>query len=115
LQGKYSQARGYYGEALALLRTFGSPTYIAWSLEGLAATLCAEGNHAQATRLCAVAATLREHAQTPLPAEERTAFEQVMAACKAALGEPSFAGEWAEGAVLTQDDALTYALSVARA
>jgi tetratricopeptide (TPR) repeat protein len=110
-QGNYSQAKGYYREALALYRAFGSPTYTAWCLEGLAATLSAEGRHAQATRLCAVAAALRAQAQTPLPSEERAAVEQEVAASKAALGEAGFAAEWAVGAALTQDDALTYALS----
>jgi predicted ATPase len=110
-QGNFSQAKGYFQEALALFRAFGSPTFIAWCMEGLAATLDAEGAHIQATRLCAAAATLRDQAQTPLPMAERAAFEQVVASCKAALRHQTFAGEWAVGTALTQDQALTYALS----
>jgi predicted ATPase/transcriptional regulator with XRE-family HTH domain len=111
-QGNYTLAKTRYQEALALYRTFGSPTYTAWCLEGFAAALCAEGHYSQATRLCATAATLREQARTPLPPAEREAFEQTVAMAKAALGGPAFAEEWNEGAALTQEQAIDYALSL---
>ena len=113
LQGNYALAKARYREALALYGAFGAPNLIAWCLEGLAATLCAEGHATRALRLCAAAGALRQQAQTPLPAAEREAFDQVVAACKAALGEATFADEWKTGAALTQDDALAYALSEA--
>ena len=110
-QGNLEPAKSHYREALVLFRAFGSPTFTAWCLEGLAAVLSAQGYHAQATRLCAAAAALREGAQTPLPPEERAAFEQVVSVSKANLGEAAFAAHWAAGAALTQDELLTYALS----
>ena len=94
-----------------LYRSFGSPTYIASCLEGYAAAACAEGHYAQATRLCAAAATLREQAQTELLPADREAFEQVVATARAALDEASFAREWNAGTVLTQDEAIDDALS----
>jgi predicted ATPase/transcriptional regulator with XRE-family HTH domain len=112
-QGNSPLAKARYREALALYRTFRSPTYTAWCLEGLAATLCAEGHNEQATRLCAAAAALREQAQTPLPPAERGPFEQVVATTRAALGEPAFAEQWTAGTALTQEEALEYALSEA--
>ncbi len=108
----YTLAKARYREALALYRTFGSPTYTAWCLEGFAAALCAEGHDRQATRLCATAATLREQARTPLPPAEQEAFEQTVATAKAALGGPTFAEEWNAGAALTQEQAIDYALSL---
>jgi len=114
-QGNYALAKTRYREALALYRTFGSPTYTAWCLEGLAATLCAEGRDASATRLCAAAAALREQAQTPLPPAEREAFEQTVASAQAALDEPTFGAEWAAGSAFTQDEAIDDALSAAGA
>jgi len=108
----YALATARYREALALYRTFGSPTYTAWCLEGFAAALCAEGHYRQATRLCATAAILREQARTPLPPVEQEAFEQTVATAKAALGGPTFAEEWNAGAALTQEQAIDYALSL---
>ncbi len=104
-------AKARYREALALYRAFGSPTYLAGCLEGFAATICAEGHYAQAARLCATAAALREQTQTPLPPAEREAFEQVVATARAALGEPVFVREWNRGTTRTQDAAIDDALS----
>ncbi len=111
LQGDYALAKARYREALALYRAFGTPNLIAWCLEGMAATLCAEARYAQALRLCATAAALREQAQTPLPPEEREAVEQILATSKAALGEPAFAEQWSSGTALTRDEAIEWALS----
>jgi transposase len=110
-QGKYTLAKANYREALTLYRKFDNATYTAWCLEGFAAALCAERHHAQVTRLCAAAATLRKRIHTPLPPAEREAFEQTIATTKAALDEQAFAREWAVGAALLQDEAIDYALS----
>jgi predicted ATPase/transcriptional regulator with XRE-family HTH domain len=110
-QQNYALAKARYREALVLYRTFGSPTYIAACLDGYAATACAEGHYALATRLCAAAATLREQTQTELLPAQREAFEQVVATAKAALDEPIFEREWNSGTTLTQDEAINEALS----
>ncbi|HEY6411420.1 MAG TPA: NB-ARC domain-containing protein, partial [Ktedonobacteraceae bacterium] len=109
-QQHYAEAKTHYREALALYRTFGSPTYAAWCLEGFAATICAEGHCEQATRLCAAATALREQTQTPLPPAERVAFEQTVVSARAAMGEGTFAREWATGNALTWDEAIDDAL-----
>ncbi len=109
----YSLAKALYRESLTLYRALGSTTYTAWCLEGLAAALCVEGQYAQATCLCAVAAALREQAQTPLPPAERRVFEHTVATAKAALSEPAFEEAWATGAEFTQEQAIHYALSEA--
>lgn len=110
-RGCYPQARARYRESLPLFRAFGSPTYLAWCLEGLAATLGAEGRHGRAALLCATAAALRAHAHTPLPPAERAAFADTIAAARAALGEPAFDAEWAAGSALTLDTAVDAALA----
>lgn len=111
-QRRYAHALARYREGLALLRPFGSPTYSAWCLEGVAATLCAEEHGAPAVRLCAAAAALREQAHTPLPPAERPAFQQSLATGRALLGEERFAAEWAAGAALTQEAAIAEALAL---
>ncbi len=110
-QGDYPLAKARYRQALALYRPFGSPTYTAWCLEGLAATLGAETRAAQAIRLCAAAAALREQAQTPLLPAEHEAFEQVVTSAQATVGKEAFEAEWIAGAALTQEEAIAYALS----
>lgn len=110
-QQNYPLAKARYREALVLYRAFSSPTYIAACLEGYAATACAEGHYAQATRLCAQASTLREQTQTALLPAEREAFEQVVASARAALDEPAFAREWNTGTTRTQDEGIDDALS----
>jgi tetratricopeptide (TPR) repeat protein len=113
LQGEYLKAKAYHAEALSLFRPFGSATYIAWCLEGLAATLGAENGYMQAIRLCGAAASLREEARTPLPVEERAEVDAVLMHSKRALGKQAFSLEWAAGAALTQEEVMEYALSTA--
>jgi tetratricopeptide (TPR) repeat protein len=110
LQGDNAQARAHYREALALFRAFGSPTLTAWCLEGLAATLGAEGCYVQSTRLCAAADALREQAQTPLPPAEQMSFQQTVARAQGILDEATFGKAWAVGAAFTQEEAIDDAL-----
>jgi len=110
-QQNYPLAKARYREALVLYRAFSSPTYIASCLDGYAATACAEGHYAQATRLCAQASTLREQTQTALLPAEREAFERVVATARAALDESAFGREWNTGTTRTQDEAIDDALS----
>jgi predicted ATPase/DNA-binding XRE family transcriptional regulator len=110
-QQHYDLAKARYREALVRFRTFSSPTYIAWCLEGYAAVLGAKGRYTQATRMCAAAAALREQIQAPLLQAQREAFEQTIATARAALDEASFAREWNAGTLLTQDEAIDNALS----
>jgi len=110
-QQNYALAKIRYRESLVVFRSFDSPTYIAWCLEGFAAALNAERQYAQATRLCAAAVTMRKQAQTPLPPSEHDAFEQTIATVKTALGEPAFGEEWTIGAEFTNNQSIDYALS----
>ena len=110
-QQRYDLAKVHYREALVRFRTFRSPTYIAWCLEGYAAVLSAEGYYTQATRMCAAAAALREQIQAPLLQTQREAVEQTVETARAALDEASFAREWNAGTLLTQDEAIDNALS----
>jgi tetratricopeptide (TPR) repeat protein len=110
-QHNYALAKAHYRESLVVFRSFDSPTFLAWCLEGLAAALNAERQYAQAARVCAAAVTMRKRVQTPLPPAERAAFEQTIAIAQTALGEPAWASEWTTGSELTQDQAIDYALS----
>jgi len=110
-QQEYPLARARYRESLELYRTLGNPTYIAWCLEGVAALLYAEHRYEPAIRLCAAATTLRLKEQSPMPPAEQQHFDQIVKAARAALGEATSAEAWASGLALSQDEAITYALS----
>src|SRR5258708_20888148 len=75
-QQRYDLAKARYREALMRFRTFSSPTYIPWCLEGYAAVLSAEGYYTQATRMCAATAALREQINTPILHAHLEAFDQ---------------------------------------
>ena len=109
-QQHYAVARQRYRESLLRLRAFRNPTFIAWCVEGLAATLAAMGHVALAVRLCAAAAQ-RALAHTPLPAAEGEAVEQVLATARTELGAGPFAAAWAEGSALSLDATVAEALS----
>jgi predicted ATPase/transcriptional regulator with XRE-family HTH domain len=106
----YVGARRRYLDSLARFHRFGSPTYFAWSLEGLCALLCAEGEYASVTSFCAAATAFRAGAHTPLPTAERAAFEETLAQARAALGDAAFNTIWAAGSTLSMAEALAEAV-----
>jgi len=110
-QKDFPLAKERFRESLIRLQIFGSPTFIAWCLEGCAEVLCEEGLFRTTTHLCAAATNLRNQAGTPLPVQEQKALERVIQIASAGLGEQAFTQEWSFGAVLTQDAVVKLALS----
>ena len=110
-QQDYLLARARYRESLELYRTLGNSTYSAWCLEGVAAVDCAEHHYERATQVCAAAAALRLKEHTPLPPAEQERFDKTVMTARAALDEVTFTEAWAKGSALTQEEAITYALS----
>jgi len=110
-QQDYPLARARYQESLGLYRRLRNPTYTAWCLEGMAALDCAEHRYERTIQLCAAAAALRLQEQTPLPPAEQGPFDQTVMAARAVLDEVTFSRAWAAGSALTQDDAVSYALT----
>lgn len=110
---QYAQSRVHYRESLAHFSASGSPTFLAWCLEGLAATLAAEGDVAHAVRLSAAAGGMRVHAGTPAPPPERAEIERLLEDARATLGEPVFRAEWAAGSALAPEEVVADALALA--
>lgn len=111
-RGYYAQARSHYHGSLALFSEFGSPTFLAWCLEGLAATFAAESDATHAVRFYSAAAALRECAGTPAPPQERAEIEQILGEAHAWLGDPVFRAEWASAAALPSERIIAEALAV---
>ena len=102
-------AKSRYRDSLRRLSTFGSPTYIAWCIEGCAAVLYEDGRTGPAVRLLAAAENLRKLAGTPLPRNERLALETLSEKASEDLGPEVFHRERMIGSALTQEGAIELA------
>ena len=107
LQGDAAAARRLYQESLTLL--FEYKVYeesVAAGLEGLAALEAGQGASRQAVWLWGAAHALREAIGATLYPVYRASHEQAIALVRAQLGEQAFHAAWAEGRMLTPEQAL---------
>jgi predicted ATPase/DNA-binding XRE family transcriptional regulator/uncharacterized protein HemY len=104
--GGQSSAAGRYHESLTLFRALGSLEGIIDSLERLARIAKAEERWEDAISLSAAAAAARETLGTPVKLADRAEYERDLADLRMALGEKAFEVAWADGKVLSLDDAL---------
>jgi len=103
-------ARKLFEESLRLCWELGDRTIAAESLEGLACVAEAGGEAKRATRLFGAAEALRDavgYHQTP---KERALREPFLDAARSRLGEARWEAIWAEGRVMTFEEAISYAL-----
>jgi tetratricopeptide (TPR) repeat protein len=114
-QGEYPVARAWFEQALAANREAEYPKWDAELLLGVAQLAAALRADARAARLWGAAEGLRETIGTPLPPSRRETYERQVSEVRAALGEEAFAGVWAEGRVMSREEAIDYALSPAEA
>ncbi len=98
-------------EGLALFRELGKQTGIAFSLEGLAGVAGAQKQSLRAARLFGAAEALREIINFPLAPSNRAYYERIVATPRAQLDAAAFAVAWAEGRVMTLEQAITLALA----
>lgn len=109
-QQDYERAKRCYREGLLLYQQLDNKTYTAWCLEGIAALALAEESYERTGKLCAVAAALRVAAGTPLPPIEQEDVNKVVSIAREQLDEKTFIAQWEAGLVMTQDEAVSYAL-----
>jgi hypothetical protein len=96
--GQISAASDLLMEGLDLFRVLGHKLGIAEALEELGAVSAVQGDGVQAAMLFGTAHALREQIGAPLPPVDRAAYDSVVAACRAQLGETAFAEAWARAA-----------------
>jgi predicted ATPase len=109
-QAQLTDALRRYRESLALSRRWGSRKNIAYSLEGIAATLLGQQCGDQAARLLGAAATVRSVDVLPIMPIERPELAAVLRATHRALGDPAFERAWLAGQAMPLADALALAL-----
>ena len=104
LQDDHATARGLYEESLVISKELGHKRFVASCLEGLASVIFAQGQPAWAARLWGAAESLREAIGAPIPLVDHALM---IAAARTQLGEKIFAAMWAEGRMMTPEQALT--------
>ena len=109
-EGDGERARRLLAESLGLWRDIGRPDGVALALAGLAEVAAAQGQPRRAARLLGAAGALPS---APLAARSlylRAPVDRAVAAARAALGEDAYNAARAEGAALTQEQAIAEAL-----
>jgi multidrug efflux pump subunit AcrA (membrane-fusion protein) len=83
--GDRARARALLAESGDLFQETGNVLYLPWCLEGLAELAVAEGQYERAAELAGARETLREIIGVALPPMHQAAYEQALAAVRAAL------------------------------
>ncbi|MGQ0603894.1 MAG: ATP-binding protein, partial [Anaerolineales bacterium] len=108
-QGNYTAARSLFEESLALARGW-HKWGIAWRLEGFAALAVKEEEPERAARLYGAAQALPDSGGARLDPIDRLGYDQYVATTREQLGEGAFTQVWAEGRMMTMEQAIAYAL-----
>ena len=105
--------RGEHAQAAELLQERLTLTWDAWglrhTLEQLAEVAAARGESARAARLFGAAEAYRERIGATLVRSLESLYAPYLAKARDALGEAAFAAAWAEGRLLSLEDALAEA------
>jgi predicted ATPase/DNA-binding SARP family transcriptional activator len=110
-QGDYASARSLQEESLDIKRQLGDRRGIASSLEAFAGLNGKAIKREKAARLWGAAERLREEIGSPLRPTDQEEQNGAAAAVRAAIGENAFAAAWAEGRIMTMEQAIEYALT----
>jgi predicted ATPase/DNA-binding CsgD family transcriptional regulator len=106
VQGDLSVALRRFQDGQTILHELGSQAFLAANLEGMAAIEATQGTMLQAARLWGTAEGLRELIGTPMHPVDRAAYEHTSAQARLGLGELAFRAAWAEGRLMTPEQAL---------
>jgi hypothetical protein len=103
-------ARACFAESLQLRLQAGDRRGVAVTLTNFAHIFQDDHRPDRAARLLGAAEALRTAIGAPIHPNRREEYEQLLAEVRAALGEAGFADAWAEGGVLTLEQAVALAL-----
>ncbi len=109
-RGAPERAFEHYAEALNLNRRGGYIRGMGVAMIGIATVLEAQGRRDRAGRVCGGVDAMLESEAVTLEPKDQERFETTRAAARAALGETTFAYEWAEGRRMSLEDTIAFAL-----
>jgi predicted ATPase/DNA-binding CsgD family transcriptional regulator len=110
-QRRYDEAVPLFKESLLLSREARSRWRSEECLEGLAQVASARGQYEHAARLFGAAEAQREIVGQRYEPADQASHEQWVAPARAALGDTTFSAAWADGRVMTLEQAVEYALA----
>ncbi len=113
--GDLDRATALFAEALSLYRPTGDQIGIVECLEGLGIVACTRGDALGGVPLLAAAEAQRDVIGVPIPALQRPAYDESLAAARTALDASTFAAAWAMGRVMSLDQAIAEVGQVAPA
>ena len=111
-QGDAARAAPHLEESLMTRLAIGAVQYLPWSLENVALYAWAAKRPADAARLFAAAAQLRDQIGSPGHDPERSAYRHAVERVRAALGESAFAAAWEAGRAYAIDESVAAARAV---
>ena len=111
-EGDLIEACMLYRESLAIIRDLGGPWSVSMHLAVFSHLAATQGQSVRAARLAGAVAALGERHHTPLIPLSEELLHEGLASARSALGEPAYGTAWAEGRVMSLDEAITEALAV---
>ena len=109
-QGDLQQAQRLLAESLGLWRDIGRPKGVALALAGLSEVAAARGQPRRSARLLGAAEALRGASRSARPPYLQALVDRAVAAAREALGAEAFETAQAEGATLSEEQAIAEAL-----
>ncbi len=110
-QGDIKQAKKIYHETIASWRDLGNRSAIAHELECFGFISIAEEEPQRAIKLFGAAEALREKIKAQMTDQERIEYDQAVAQVRGLLDEKEFDELWAEGRLMSMEQAIQFALS----
>jgi hypothetical protein len=107
--GEGQKARLFFNDSLLTFLKLEIDIGVLFTLEGYAALAVAEHQWEKAVQLISYAANQREQLVGARPPVEQASVERDLVTARSQLDDPAFEAVWAEGAALTQDQAIALA------
>ncbi|PZR96675.1 MAG: hypothetical protein DLM69_10550 [Candidatus Chloroheliales bacterium] len=108
----YNEARLLYKEGLQLHQETGDRLGLTQFLEGMAMLAKEEGKLERAISLWGAAQAVRRMISAPLPPAQGARYEDIIASLRTDLGTTAFARAWVGGQMMSQEQAIAYALEL---
>lgn len=109
-QGNHTQVGSLLEESLHIYQEMENPDGIVIFLESMARLTAAQQRAERAVCLWAAADTMRQALKSPMHRPHRLRYERSIAALRTTLGNAAFARAWVAGQMMSQEQAVAYAL-----
>ncbi|HCC56099.1 MAG TPA: hypothetical protein DEQ47_02335 [Solibacterales bacterium] len=110
-QGSHDEARTLYSEALSLFQALAQRQDVIGVLEEMACSASNAGMWERALRMAGASLSLRQASGIPLPPSVRAKLDAELASARKSLESSAAAHAWMDGASMSMDEAVEYALA----